>query len=370
MYTQDEFYSFLNPFVKQYLEDTDDTVGFYMEIAMNAKDEDHFNRCIDYCNENIKSSYKLREYFKDQMGELFDKYYQSKQSYYNTADRKWRVLEFVPTLALKISFDEIYENPDVRMEEVSIIQELNNIKEDYLLKESDNVADEIINGINAIITNLENDNVASWIKMELVEPILDKLPELTLPPAVQERITQVLQKVEKLHRADVILGTFMKNEGFTRGGKIPYGTITLYPKSINRVYPRSEIKGAKSVFMHELFHAFHYCTMMHKDGWNDGENVGKIVKESLASYFEYTYAFDVLNDSQIARSIQGDWGKYALDEWPYTGASYILQYAELDDKIFSKIFMASLSGWESAYNAIIACHDLLESEEYKLLSGL
>lgn len=371
MYTQDEFYSFLNPFVKQYLENTDDTVGFYMEIAMNAEDEAHFEQCLAYCKDNLtKSSLLLSNYLNDQVGELFDSYYRLNSPFYSSQDKKRRVLEFVPAITVRISMDEVYENPDIRTEEENIIWELNNIKDDCLSGFSDNVINEIDRRIGSIIAALEKDNIGPWMKEELIEPIKKTLPESDLSSTEQNRITRVLEKVEKLRKADLILGTFEKNDGFTRGGTIPYGTITLYPKSISKIYPYSKIKGAKSVFMHELFHAFHYCCLANKGLWNDGGSICKIVKESLASYYQYIYTIDTLQDERIANSISYDWMDKTLDDWPYKGASYILSYAELDDKIFSKIFMSSLGDWEKSYTAILACRDLLESSEYKLLSGL
>ena len=71
-------------------------------------------------------------------------------------------------------------------------------------------------------------------------------------------------------------------------------------------------------------------------------NPGKIIKESLASYFECTYA-KLKNYNDIANNLIDSWNKNDENYWPYAGAKSITNNSH-----FADIFHESLHSFKNA----------------------
>ena len=98
-------------------------------------------------------------------------------------------------------------------------------------------------------------------------------------------------------------------------------TITLYVNAINQHANNLRIpyiQALEVTFIHELFHAFH-----HKNNnielVNRWDYTSQVVKESLASYFEYRYCIKY-NYLAAAKDLDKSWLQYSVYCYPYSGA--------------------------------------------------
>ena len=156
-------------------------------------------------------------------------------------------------------------------------------------------------------------------------------------------------------------------------------TITLY---INNIYEYSKSNNIlfedmiKQVFIHELFHYYHY-------NYNDNniellsrnDYTSKIIKESLASYFEYEYLkYEGLDSSK--ELLLNSWKDNSISYYPYSGAINFLYNYEIDSnafknnypfiykKDFKNIFDKSLINMDDALR------DLLPLDEFYLIKNM
>jgi len=136
-----------------------------------------------------------------------------------------------------------------------------------------------------------------------------------LPTKAINDIKKIITKIKRLKFNTNLLGTFSTNK-----------TITLYIESIfdhavnNKV---SFLKSMLEVFVHELFHAYHFFTINNTNEW---KSCNKIIKESFAAYFEYLYC---KSQNIYVFNLERDWQKYDMYTYPYSGAQY------LKDKVFN-----------------------------------
>ena len=128
--------------------------------------------------------------------------------------------------------------------------------------------------------------------------------------------------------------------------------IILYTKNIEKYAKDNSIfydEAFGQVIMHELFHAYHY-----KD--NNEELIrrydytSEVVKESLASYFEYCWCetFGI----KTADSIKRSWTKNSVLNYPYSGAYNI--YSNLN---FKKVYETSLVDMDAALRMLLKDDD-------------
>ncbi len=124
--------------------------------------------------------------------------------------------------------------------------------------------------------------------------------------------------------------------------------VILYIKNIEKFAHENSIteqQAVEEVFIHELFHFFHYnCDKSELTCRYD--YTSKIIKESLASYFEWTYCD--FYGIKSASSIEKSWNRYPVYTYPYAGASNIR-----DIPMFIEIFNTSLNDMDSALRKLL-----------------
>lgn len=136
--------------------------------------------------------------------------------------------------------------------------------------------------------------------------------------------------------------------------------IILYVPNIEKAalaHGNISSREFEKVFIHELFHAYHYA--------DDSDELverydytTKVVKESLASAFEWFYCIEnkIIGDDELKNS----WYKYSVLYYPYSGARHLLfeigrftgKYT-LDSKKFFKIFDLSLTDMDGALRVLL-----------------
>lgn len=122
--------------------------------------------------------------------------------------------------------------------------------------------------------------------------------------------------------------------------------IVLYNKALGSI--KENANNWKLTFWHELFHAYHYklasicCTDL-----EGAANNGKIVKESLAAFFEYLIAINIICYKDRTKKYVDDWSKNNMHYWPYAGAQYV------DKNSFVEILKISLKNIDDAFELLI-----------------
>ena len=107
-----------------------------------------------------------------------------------------------------------------------------------------------------------------------------------------------------------------------------YGSkVILYNKVIAKEASASKTleKAYREVFIHEFFHAFHYYYSNNKRKEEiiyRNDYTSNVIKESLASYFEFNYC----SAQHIYTDIQYDWKHNEPAVYPYSGAKYIIDW--------------------------------------------
>ena len=132
-----------------------------------------------------------------------------------------------------------------------------------------------------------------------------------------------------------------------------HSKIRLYLSNIEDVANRDGYNvydKLYTVLAHEYLH-YHQYFCLFSNGRHVPSSIinaintyrpGAIVKESLASYFEYIYGickryYNISNDLKLS------WTKHSVDYWPYSGAGYIV-----NDYHFMAIFYESLFSFHGA----------------------
>lgn len=144
-------------------------------------------------------------------------------------------------------------------------------------------------------------------------------------------------------------------------------SIVLYIKNIEKVASENGNTAAREcerVFIHELFHAYHYS----EDDTELTERcdyTAKVVKESLASAFEWAYCKE--NKINGADEIKASWKKNSVLYYPYAAASDLLMAIKgssldycLDSKKFVKIFDISLRDMDLSLRTLVSSFDFYD----------
>ena len=130
-----------------------------------------------------------------------------------------------------------------------------------------------------------------------------------------------------------------------------------------------------------MFHAFHYLTM--DSGAASSKNkkeIDSIVKESLASYFEYQFAsmnfrshdvfhsgYDYESKREIYKSYGQAMAEHTQKSWnldmfiyPYSGAKYIKQQGDLNhnEALFRMVYEKSINSMKSAFDLLSLFYEL------------
>lgn len=107
--------------------------------------------------------------------------------------------------------------------------------------------------------------------------------------------------------------------------------IVLYNNVIDRSVNSGKtiVQAYEEVFVHELFHALHYeyAAKVSEEIEKRKDYTSKVVKESLAAYFEFMYCIE----HNISTDIDGDWKAFEPDVYPYSGARCINAWDEFND---------------------------------------
>ncbi len=143
--------------------------------------------------------------------------------------------------------------------------------------------------------------------------------------------------------------------------------IVLYTKNIEDAAEKngnSVSREFEKVFAHELFHAYHYTN-------DKGElskrcdYTSKVVKESLASAFEWFYCEE--NKINGADRLKSSWYDNRVFYYPYSGARNLLsatgRFSEfycLNRKKFSEIYNKSLEDMDDAMRRLLDSYDFYE----------
>lgn len=124
----------------------------------------------------------------------------------------------------------------------------------------------------------------------------------------------------------------------------------------------------EKVFVHELFHAYHYGDYIEELAQRH-DYTCKVVKESLASAFEWFYCVE--NKIKGDNELKNSWYKYSMLFYPYSGARRLLSEVGsltgrycLNSKKFREIYEESLKDMDCALR------DLLYSYEFYRIKNL
>ena len=133
-------------------------------------------------------------------------------------------------------------------------------------------------------------------------------------------------------------------------------TIVLYKRAINMSKRTTPLELFEEVFAHEAFHAYHYYICKEKNLTNfiDIERrkdyTSKVVKESLAAFFEYYYC----RQNNIVTDINIDWTSNNINTYPYSGAKYLLPFSYNASPIFIDVLKASYFDFDQALRMLLA----------------
>ncbi len=179
-----------------------------------------------------------------------------------------------------------------------------------------------------------------------------------------EKIRNVLDKLFKnidIKFKSLILGQYsVKNK-----------TIILYVNNIYKASIKNNISlddYIKEVFVHELFHYYHYNFKFNNiELLSRSDYTSSIIKESLASYVEYMYA--ERKGLNTKNSLEQSWKEYPVTCYPYSGAINFL-FDDYRDRVpenafvfihrranFDNIFTKSLTNMDQALRDLLPLND-------------
>jgi hypothetical protein len=143
--------------------------------------------------------------------------------------------------------------------------------------------------------------------------------------------------------------------------------IVLYTKNIEDAAEKngnSVSREFEKVFAHELFHAYHYANDK-GELINRHDYTSKVVKESLASAFEWFYCEE--NKINGADRLKSSWYDNRVFYYPYSGARNLLSatggFSEcncLNRRKFSDIYNKSLEDMDDAMRRLLDSYDFYE----------
>ena len=221
-----------------------------------------------------------------------------------------------------------------------------------------------------VIETQEYQNDFEFIKKEIVEMLPYEAKAIanncrdaiTLRFVLEGRIESSLynQCKEKLNDAIQLKNYSSKYKAGDYSHR--YKRITLYYKVIiNDTYKgKSRIQAFEEVFIHELFHAYHYAIAEQKrfkELNRRTDYTSRVVKESLAAYFELEYC----KQNGIDTSIKDDWD-ISPYMYPYAGAKMI------NNENINNIFSKSCENLDDALRTLLdedEFYDVKNAREYR-----
>lgn len=219
----------------------------------------------------------------------------------------------------------------------------------------------------------------TWGKHKEIEEILSRINSSEDYRKLLQELMRTIHRIyrdedcenpEKLHSLlnelefeMPVLGEYINNDK-----KIVLYTINIEIAADK--YGNIHSREFEKVFIHELFHAYHYS--------EDKEELVKrrdytasVVKESLASTFEWLYCDK--NEIKGADDLKSSWDKYPVVFYPYSGARGLLfeighftgKY-KLDAEKFCNVFDLSLKDFDSALRELLAKYNFYEIKNLSL----
>lgn len=136
--------------------------------------------------------------------------------------------------------------------------------------------------------------------------------------------------------------------------------IILYTPNIEKAavdHGNISSREFEKVFIHELFHAYHYNSDK-GELINRRDYTAKVVKESLASAFEWFYCIE--NKINGSDELKSSWDNYSVLFYPYSGARDLLSEIgrftgnyTLNRKKFFDVFDRSLTDMDNALRILL-----------------
>ncbi len=213
-----------------------------------------------------------------------------------------------------------------------------------------------------VISALNADDIYSYD--ETIKPVLIKILGIIAGLNVDTPIYIKANKyIEELIKNNVkliivLLGEYIDNkktcEEYDRNS---LSTIILYLHNIKDFSIQDNVNYDNllyTVFAHEYFHFHHYFNIKEENKPNHKKYLSKlntyipakVIKEGLASYFEYEYAM-IKGYFAIAKRTENSWYNNDMNYYPYAAAKHII-----DKSHFKEIFIVSLHDIKQAYKIL------------------
>ena len=210
-----------------------------------------------------------------------------------------------------------------------------------------------------------------WGTNEEIERVLQKIEDYNDYKKLIQELANIINGIRNSNpevENSEILYAFLKELEFECSvvGRYIHNEkkIVLFTKNIEnvaKIHENTPEQEFEKVFIHELFHAYHYK--------NDaGEIVkrkdytSKVVKESLASAFEWFYCIE--NKINGYDELRNSWWEHSVVVYPYSGALDLLETRgglslcyDLNTKKFCQVFEKSLLDMDGALRILLESYD-------------
>lgn len=167
--------------------------------------------------------------------------------------------------------------------------------------------------------------------------------------------TEILESIKDLLGRTIAVG--QNNRLYTLGRYVhSQKKIVLYVQAVNPRGSTAALPLFEEVFAHEAFHAYHYyaCEFVyHNEAFKELPNrtdyTSKVVKESLAAFFEFYYC----GRNGISTDIDMDWQKNPVYIYPYSGAKYLASSGSSASVLLFEVFRESLRDVDKALRLLL-----------------
>lgn len=196
-----------------------------------------------------------------------------------------------------------------------------------------------------------------WRRHREIEDILDRITDFddfnNLIRELCETIHRIYPNRDCCNPEELFL--LLRNMSFDADILGEYDTkeksIILYTPNIEKAaikHKNNNVRECEKVFIHELFHAYHYFDDKDELVYRHDYTL-EVVVESLASAFEWFYCVEnkINGESDLRKS----WNNHSVLYYPYSAASNLLAFklsTTIDFKKFEEVFNASIKDMDNA----------------------
>lgn len=219
--------------------------------------------------------------------------------------------------------DSMYRNPSDISQVKKLLDKLKDLRDRF---ESGGVSDGNLDELERYMER----------HMEEVDPELVR--------AVKDLITSIRSRSFR----SLLLGVY----------SVEQNKVTLYIKAIEESRGNRRLEDAlRETFAHEVFHAWHSYMLIDRSKWPVGSKASDQIVEGLASYVEYYYCKECLNDAAAANKLEASWYAHSVSVWPYSAAAYLKDtyVGPEEHKLARTIFRSSLSCFKKAGTRFNVC---------------